>query len=99
MTRQDNAVFARLAAELRGDVLDEADQAARLQLLEVERGLLELRRESRPGPQLFDADGKTVLCWECEAPIEPERLAIQPGAGFCVPCLEAIERRRRQEAR
>lgn len=98
MTPSDAAAYARLSAELRGEVGDEADQASRLQQLEVEARLMEQARRAAPGPQLFAEDAKTVLCWECQAPIPPERLAVLPDAAFCVGCLEIIERQQRREA-
>lgn len=75
---------------------DEADTAATLQLLENEYQLMAQRQQARPGPQLFGPDGVTVLCWECEQPIPPERLEKHPQSTFCVPCLEIIELRKRR---
>lgn len=84
-----------LAAEGFGEVLDEGDQSARHAAQDVEIALLNTQAQALPVAQLTDAESGAVLCWECEKPILPERLAALPTAAFCVPCLQAIEHRRK----
>lgn len=91
--------FADFNAGLRDGVADEADQAAAWQLADQEAAILQHRLQTQPIPQLFTEDGESVLCWECANPIPLERLAVHPQAAFCVPCLEQIEKRQKQEAR
>lgn len=84
-----------LTADGFGEVRDTGDESARHAAQDVEIALEQRRRRALPVPQLTDAQTGAVLCWECEKPIPPERLATQPLAAFCVGCLEAIERRRK----
>lgn len=69
---------------------DDADQA---QGFETFRRDMALARALAPEPE--HRPRALGQCVACSDEIEPERLAVHPGARRCLYCQEALERRRR----
>jgi phage/conjugal plasmid C-4 type zinc finger TraR family protein len=72
--------------------MDECDVAAELQQMDREGGLRVALRAAHHREQPLVIDGERC-CLDCEEPIEPERLAANPGAVRCVGCQHKHERR------
>ena len=71
---------------------DEADMAQAKMEFELDMILKQAASHSQPLPQMFNAATGDVQCWECNAVIPAERLAVVPDAILCVGCQEAAER-------
>lgn len=78
------ADMAEALGETLGEVMDDADQAARLAALERSIALGS-RYEPAHDPQDRDAQGQ-IICCECAGPIDPRRLALLPHAIRCGDC-------------
>lgn len=73
------------------DRKDEADEKAMgdVASAEIERDLIELR-EVRAALKRLD-EGRWGTCQDCEEPIDPRRLSVQPAALRCAACQAARE--------
>jgi RNA polymerase-binding transcription factor DksA len=76
--------------------MDDIERAQERQLVDNEVALLEHEARTTAGPQLIDADTGAVLCWQCNEPIPPARLAAQPYAGYCIECQADLEARQKR---
>lgn len=74
------------------DQKDEADEKALADVAsaEVERDLAELRAVQAALKRLDE--GRWGLCLDCEEPIDPRRLQVQPAALRCAACQARHER-------
>ena len=81
-----------LHGALEAALMDECDMAAELQQQDREGALRVALRaaHSREAPLVIAGER---CCLDCEEPIEPERLAANPGAARCVFCQRKHERR------
>lgn len=70
------------------------------QAQEVQERMRELSvRTAQQSAAALSAERLSNVCDDCPEPIEPERLAVCPGARRCLRCQEAHERFRRLHAR
>jgi RNA polymerase-binding transcription factor DksA len=76
---------------------DEADMSQPRIDFELDLAIKNHRHHIHELPQMIDVQTGEVLCWECNAVIPAERLAVVPTATYCVGCLQVIERRHKLE--
>lgn len=84
----------QLEATHEREVTDQKDEAGErfqsgIASAEVERDLAELR-EVQAALKRLD-EGRWGLCQDCDEPIDPRRLAVQPAAMRCAACQSARE--------
>jgi phage/conjugal plasmid C-4 type zinc finger TraR family protein len=72
--------------------MDECDVAAELQQQDREGGLRVALRQAHKKEGALLIEGERC-CLGCKEPIEPERLAANPGAARCIFCQQKHERR------
>lgn len=85
----------KLEAGREHEVLDQKDEADEKAMgdvasAEVERDLAELRAVQAALKRLDE--GRWGQCQDCEEPIDPRRLEVQPAALRCAACQAARER-------
>lgn len=81
--------------------MDDIERAQERQLFDTKLALR--AHETHPGtgvsqarPKLIDTETGEKLCWQCNEPIEPGRLAHNPDARLCGTCQTQIEDRHKR---
>ena len=73
-----------------------ADGVAELDIAEVRHALAELTEVDAALERV--RDGTYGVCVDCEEPVAPARLLVNPAARRCISCQEAFEMRHRNHA-